>query len=119
MRRDSQRAAWTAFVQGSHLKTNKYGNERGKRYASKYEAEIAMKLWALESRGIITELREQVSFTLVEGNGKIRPIRYVADFVYVQDGKRHIVDAKGCKTPVYRLKRKMAVLLHGIEIEEV
>lgn len=119
MRRDSQRAAWTAHIDGIQPKTNKYGNERGKRYASKYEAEIAQKLGALESHGIITELREQVSFTLVEGNGKIRPIRYVADFVYLQDGKQHIVDAKGCKTAVYRLKRKMAALLHGIEIEEV
>lgn len=113
------REAWTAYVEGRAPVENKYGNERSKRYASKYQAEIAAKLWALESRGIITDLREEVPVVLVSGNGKIRPIIYRADFVYKQDGVKHVVDAKGCKTPVYRLKRKLAALLLGLEIEEV
>ena len=118
--RRGEREAWTRFVEGGEgAKANKYSAQRAGKYASKYEAEIASKLWALHRGGKITELREQVPFILVPGDGKIRPIKYIADFVYLQDGHRHIVDAKGCKTPVYRLKRKLAALLLGITIEEV
>jgi len=121
MRRESksEREAWTAHIEGREERVSKYGNERGK-YASKREAEHATKLWALESRGLIRDLREQVRITLVPSNGKLRAITYVADFEYYDlNGKRHIVDAKGFKTQVYRLKKKMAQLLLGLEIEEV
>jgi hypothetical protein len=123
MRRESksEREAWTAFVERREIKSSpKYGNEHTRGFASKYEAEIASRLAAMETCGIITELRYQVPLVLVEGKGKIRPIRYIADFTYLdKDGRKHWVDAKGCKTPMYRLKRKLAILLHGIEIEEV
>ena len=33
-------------------------------------------------------------------------------------GKRRVFDAKGYKTQIYRLKKRMAALLLGIEIEE-
>lgn len=127
MRRETkaEREAWTAFVEGHAPAVNKYGNERslivnGRRFDSKHEANEAMKLDALERFGKIKNLRYQVPFVLVEGRGKIQPIKYVADFVYADlTGRVHVVDAKGCKTPVYRLKRKLAALLHGIEIEEI
>ncbi len=123
MRRETtaERAAWTAHVTGeAAAKANKYGAQREGKYASKYEAEVAARLACLERCGIITELREQVSFTLVEGNGKIRPIRYVADFTYIDlDGVMHICDAKGySKNAVYRLKKKMMALM-GLTIEEL
>lgn len=119
--KDKNRAAWTAFVEGTEApKTNKYGAERKGKYASSKEADYAMRLEALHSRGLIQDLREQVSFTLVEGQGKIRPIKYIADFCYFEDGKRHVVDVKGyTKNQVYRLKRKLMYLLLGIEIEEL
>ena len=123
MRRESraEREAWTAFVDGGEAeKKSKYGNERSGKYQSKYEAEVAQKLDVLFRAGEIFNLREQVPFTLIEGNGRVRKITYVADFVYFdKDGKRHVCDAKGCKTAIYRLKRKIMILLHGIEIEEL
>jgi hypothetical protein len=123
VRRESrvEREAWTAFIEGRKQKpSQKYRNERTEGFASRYEAEIAAKLAALERSGQISDLRFQVPLVLVEGNGKIRAIKYVADFTYIdRQGKKHWVDAKGCKTPMYRLKRKLAILLHGIEIEEV
>ncbi len=122
MRRETraEREAWTAHVEGRTPVVNKYGNERGRKFASKHEANEAMKLDALERFGKIKDLRYQVPFTLVEGKGKIRPITYIADFTYCDlAGRLHVVDAKGCKTPVYRLKRKLAALLHGIDIEEI
>ena len=119
--RRGEREAWTAFVEGRETKpAPKYGNDRTREFASRYEADVATNLAALERAGQIRELRFQVPMILVEGNGKIRPIKYIADFTYIDlDGRKHWIDAKGCKTPMYRLKRKLAILLHGIEIEEV
>lgn len=118
----TERAAWTAHVEGTAVaRPNKYGAERQGKYASKHEAEVAANLAALERCGEISELREQVNFTLVEGRGKIRPIVYRADFVWVsRSGAMHIGDAKGfAKDKVYRLKKKLMKLLHGLEIEEL
>jgi hypothetical protein len=122
--RKGQREAWTKYFEGNTApaKTNKYGvapkEERGK-YASVHEMRVAASLSALASRGMIQELREQVSFTLVEGDGKIRPIRYVSDFTWKENGVLVIADAKGAKTPMYRLKKKMMWLLLGLEIREL
>lgn len=120
----SERAAWTEWIAGSEgleAKPSKYGNKREGKYASKREAMVAARLDALYRHGIIKDLREQERFVLVEGQGRIRPIVYVSDFTYVDDdGIKHVLDAKGyTKNPVYRLKKKLLFLLHGIEIEEV
>ena len=123
MKRESkqEREAWTAFVDGVEAKKeSKYSNERAGKYQSKYEAGVAQNLDVLYRGGEINDLQEQIPFTLVEGKGKIRPIKYIADFVYFDlAGVRHVCDAKGCKTPVYRLKRKLMFLLHGITVEEL
>jgi hypothetical protein len=123
MRRETkaERDAWTEHVEGLQVVRPKYGNVRSGKYASKHEAEVAANLAALERGNLIENLREQVSFTLVEGRGKLRPIRYVADFTYEDDlGVMHICDAKGyAKNPVYRLKKKLLKLLHGLDIEEL
>ena len=120
---DSQREAWTAFVEGREAtKENKYHvapkDERGK-YASKHEMQVAGDLAALERAGKIRELREQVHIVLVPKNGKLREIAYIADFTYFDDDGYHVLDAKGFKTQVYRLKKKLAAHLLGLTIEEV
>lgn len=47
------------------------------------------------------------------------PIRYIADFTYNDlNGQLIVEDAKGVKTPVYRLKRRMMAEKYGIEIKE-
>jgi hypothetical protein len=122
MRREStsQRAAWTAFVEGQPAaKASKYGAERAGKYASKREAAYAAKLDALQRGGVIRELREQHPIVLVPGDGKLRPIKYIADFTYIdKEGEFHVVDCKGFKTQVYRLKKRIAALLLRITIEE-
>lgn len=109
------------MVEGAEvIRANKYGAERAGKYASKKEAAEAAKLAALSAAGKIRDLREQVPFILVEGQGKIRAIRYIADFTYLDDRGFHICDAKGyAKNPVYRLKKKLLLLLHGLTIEEM
>lgn len=119
--RRGERAAWTAFIDGTAVdKESKYGNVQAGKYQSKHEADVAQKLDALVRGRHINNLGEQVSFTLIEGKGRVKAIKYIADFVYFDlQGVRHVLDAKGFKTPVYRLKKKMMKLLHNIDIEEV
>ena len=86
--------------------------------ASRY-AELNM----LEKNGEITDLRRQVPFVLLDdyviSGKKKRGIKYVADFVYCEDGIEHIEDVKGCLTPVYKLKKKMFESRYGKTIEEI
>lgn len=122
MRRETkaERAAWSKHFGDAVAGPSKYGNEKAGKYASKYEAEVAGKLAALERMGKIKDLQEQVRIVLVPGNGRLRPIVYVADFIYYEpNGVKHVVDAKGFKTATYRLKKRMAALLLNVIIEEV
>ena len=111
---------------------NKYGNKKtyidGIRFDSKKEANRYIELKILLLSGKITGLELQKPFTLIPSqyltiNGKRkcieRPLKYVADFVYHQDGKTVVEDVKGRKTPAYIIKRKLMLCVHGIRISEV
>ena len=99
---------------------SKYHAVRTNGYASRKEANVAAQLQALHRAGNIVDLKEQVHIILIPGNGKLKGITYIADFTYEDpDGTPHVLDAKGYKTAIYRLKKRMAALLLGIVIEEV
>jgi hypothetical protein len=55
-------------------------------------------------------------------DGKTKPaVRYIADFVYIRDGRQVVEDAKSPhlrKDPVYRLKKHLMKSVHGIDIVE-
>jgi hypothetical protein len=109
---------------GRQAQGEKYGMKRtfynGRWFDSQREANVAVGLEALESQGKIKNLDFQVPIILVPKDGKLRAIIYRADFVYFDpDGTRHVLDAKGFKTKEYRLKKKLAAMLLGLEIEEV
>ncbi|MCD8190699.1 MAG: DUF1064 domain-containing protein [Clostridiales bacterium] len=93
-------------------------------FDSKKEYRRWQELKLLERGGAIHDLRRQVPFTLVPsqrgGDGKVveRPVKYVADFVYIKDGRTIVEDTKGVKTPDYIIKRKLMLLMHGIRIFE-
>jgi len=74
---------------------------------SKRYKELAL----LEQAGQIKGLKLQPKFLLQEGfkkNGKTyRKIEYIADFMYIENGKVIIEDVKGMETDVFKLKRKM------------
>lgn len=108
-------------------KQNKYKNKHveyhGIKFDSKKEGTYYLKLKAMEELGIIKDLKLQVKFELQPSykfNGKtIRAINYIADFTYYdENNKYHIVDTKGIKTDVYKIKKKM-MQYKGYEIEEV
>lgn len=83
-------------------------------------------LMLMQGYGLISDLRLQVNFTLLEGyttsDGKrIRPIVYKADFTYRQNGKYVVEDVKSSatKTKTYLMKKKMLRDKYDIEILEV
>ena len=107
-------------------KQSKYKNKKviynGIKFDSQKERNYYIKLKLLEEKGIISNLKLQVKFELQPSfkfNGKtIRSINYIADFTYIQDNKLHIVDTKGVRTEVYKIKKKM-MQYKGYEIEDV
>lgn len=109
-------------------KESKYHNKKciykGMKFDSKKEMYYYIKLEALQSNGIIKDLKRQVEFVLLETfkleDKTYRKTSYIADFTYIDDkGKYHVVDTKGVKTDVYLLKKKLMAWKYGIEIEEV
>lgn len=105
---------------------NKFSNQKGTGRASNKETRRAQHLQTLQSAGLISDLREQVDFELIPAQrddaGKLleKACVYRADFTYNDDqGKPHVEDAKGMRTNVYKIKRKLMLQVHGIRIEEV
>lgn len=86
----------------------------GIRFASRAEGRRYTELKLLERAGVITGLKLQPRFQLLDayrnGAGKrIRGITYTADFEYIEDGKRIIEDVKSraTKTQAYGLRKKL------------
>lgn len=118
---------------------SKYGAKKveynGMVFDSKRECRRYKELEILQQLGAISELRTQVKFVLIPAQrepdkvgkrgGKIkgdlieREVSYIADFVYVENDKTVVEDAKGMRTPEYILKRKMMLYFYGIRIKEV
>ena len=67
--------------------------------------------------GIEGKIPSDLSISL--GSASIKPIIYIADFTFHDESGYRVLDAKGYKTAIYRLKKRMASLLLGIFIEEV
>jgi hypothetical protein len=91
----------------------------GQRFDSKKEANRWAELRLMEKAGLIRALRRQVKFPLTV-NGHL-VCTYIADFVYedVEKGREIVEDAKGVRTPAYRIKRELILALRGIKIHEV
>lgn len=66
----------------------------------------------LRMAGVVKDFDMQVPFTLLDGykhKGKaVRGIKYYADFVVTYaDGHREVIDVKGMRTEVYKIKKKL------------
>lgn len=94
-------------------------------FDSKKEADFYCELKMLRMAGEVIDFERQVTFELqpkFKYSGKTeRAIKYIADFVvHYKDGRNVVVDVKGDKTDVYRIKRKMLLYKHpDIIFEEV
>lgn len=110
-----------AAVPEPKVKASKFKNVKtvvdGITFDSKKEAKRWEDLCMLEQAGDIRDLRRQVDFGL-SVNGEHICV-YRADFVYIDDsGKRVVEDAKGMKTDVYLIKKKLMLACYGITIKE-
>ena len=117
------------------IKKSKYGNKKviyqGIKFDSKKEKERYIILRELEQLGQISDLELQKKFELQPSyklNGKkIREISYVSDFTYYKLYTRNdipikefiVEDVKGCRTNIYKLKKKMFAYRYQTEITEV
>ena len=119
---------------------NKYRNKKvvvnGVVYDSKKEQKRHAELLLLERAGEIHDLQTQVKFVLIPkqyskteftkaGKPKVAESEctYRADFAYfTKDGEYVVEDTKNPylrKEPRYRIKKKLMLYVHGIEIKEV
>lgn len=94
----------------------------GIRFDSRKEANRFYQLRLMERAGEISNLRRQVEYELIpaqktpEGRA-VRPVKYVADFVYDDHGKTVVEDVKGVKTREFQLKSKLMLWRYGIVVE--
>ena len=106
------------------MNVSKYRNRitwvGGIRFASEKEANRYSELKLLERAGEISGLHLQPGFVLQPGfsfNGhRIRAIKYIADFSYLENGEIIIEDVKGKQTDMFKLKCKMMKYVHDIDL---
>jgi hypothetical protein len=103
------------------ISRRKYGNKKtevdGFKFDSKAEAARWSVLKLLLKAGLIFELQRQVTYQIAVNGVKV--CKYVADFVYVENGQQVVEDVKGFRTAEYRLKKKLMLAVHQIDIQEV
>ena len=111
------------------MKKSKYNNKITYRiingepvkFDSLAEARHYDKLIILAKAHKITELKLQPKFLLVdtlrvEGHKTMPKRYYIADFSYIQDNQKVVVDVKGFKTPMYNLKKHLFLAKYGSEL---
>jgi hypothetical protein len=100
------------------MKRNKYRNRPtivdGVRFDSAGEAKRWGELCLLQRAKMITGLDRQVTFKL--GCNGVHICKYIADFVYDENGERVVEDFKGHVTPEFRLKAKLFQANFGFSI---
>ena len=113
------------------MTNSKYGNQKteidGIMFDSRHEAQRWAELKLMEKAGEIYDLQRQVVYELIPSQrkyGKVieRPCKYIADFVYrTKAGDFVAEDAKSpaTRTAAYKIKKKLMLYKHGIEIKEV
>ena len=118
---DEVRTVLAAYGTADRPTLSKFHNEPTDGYASKKEAQRAHELKLMLQAGLITDLREQVRYELIESQEGERPCHYIADFVYriSTTGESKVEDTKGFRTPEYKIKRKLMLKVHGIQITEI
>jgi hypothetical protein len=107
----------------------KYGNRKITTVDGTFDSMKEHKRWCelklLQRAGEISKLRRQIPFVLIpkqtdeKGKTLERECRYVADFVYEENGQTVVEDSKGMRTKEYIIKRKLMLEKFHIRIKEV
>lgn len=97
----------------------------GHKFDSKAESRRYLELKTLAQTHKIEDLRLQVPFELIPSqyqNGRCieRSVKFIADFTYLENGQLVVEDVKSLATitPVFVLKRKLMLYIHGIRVRE-
>lgn len=94
------------YKQQMNQKPSKYKAKRtevdGRKFASRLEANYYCELKTLIRAGEVVDIQLQPVYPLPGG------LKYIADFlVKYADGREEIVDCKGMRTAVYKLKKRL------------
>lgn len=107
-------------------RNNKYGAVKVKTsegvFDSQKEYTRYKELQMLQKAGVISDLQKQVTYVLIPKQNKEQAVKYIADFVYIENGKTVVEDTKSeitRKNPTYVIKRKLMLWVHDIHIKEV
>ena len=104
-------------------KPNKYFAKKtvamGLKFDSRWEAERWGQLKSMERAGVVDQLDRQIKYELNVNGQKI--CNYIADFTYLlvdENGESKFIveDAKGVLTPEFKLKKKLMLAVHNIDI---
>ena len=129
---------------------NKFGAKKIKDPATGYEFDSKKEFYRwcelrlLERAGKISDLQCQVKFELIPSQRKDstevykagpqkglpkpgevieKPCTYIADFVYIENGKKIVEDTKGYRKgaayDLFVIKRKLMLWIHGIKVKEI
>lgn len=90
-------------------------------FDSKREYHRWNELKLLRKAGVISKLERQVPFVIIPKSKYGREIKYIADFVYTENGKTVVEDVKSPATitPLYKLKKRLVQERYGIRIMEI
>lgn len=97
-------------------------------FDSKAEAAHYAGLNILEKAGMISDLKRQWPFVLapsvkISGEKRARPpLRYIADFVYIEDGRLVVEDVKSpatAKLAAFRMKTHLMKTVHAIDVRVI
>ena len=121
----------------------KYGNNKIKNTFGGFDSELEWSRYLFlsnrQKEGEISGLRRQVEYLLIPAQYGTeirhlktkdkevrvlleRPCSYIADFVYERNGKTIVEDCKGAKgiiTETAKIKKKLLLWVHGIELRYV
>lgn len=88
------------------------------KFHSAHEANRYSQLKIRLMAGEISDLKLQVPFSFVVDN--VHVCDYIADFTYYEQPSQEpiVEDAKGVKTAVYQIKKKLMLACYGIKIRE-
>jgi len=108
-------------------KPSKFKNIKVRTKAGKFDSKRELKeyerLLALKKIGVVKSIERQVRFLLLDTarsqTTTYRKRFYIADFVVVyDDGRKEIIDVKGFRTEMYRIKKHLFFIKYGVEIIE-
>lgn len=82
-----------------------------------YYIQLQLQMKAIQPEYKVLNIELQVPYPIFINNKKI--CTYIADFVVTYKDRAEVIDVKGFKTQIYKLKKKLVEAIYGITIKEI